>query len=276
MTDFRENNNGNGNLNGAHSPIPTAASPVSINSARHHGFDFGNIVSTPQKSLPDRGPASPPPPSIEPPPTRSSTSNNTKENNNNNNNNANVNAMLSTGAADFFSPEVFQIVLHNPSTAHQLLKFSQARLSGENMEFLERVCSPVTYGLSHHERVVCADGCMARKQVDRYNTLLDELTKILSQIHSTYISPEAPKQLNLSHSMMKQMNTDIKMTNMTTLPAMELMFMDAQEHIENMLASDIYPRFVKHQMTTSAVQALGGNRAKYAGLGDCFCLTNPS
>lgn len=78
--------------------------------------------------------------------------------------------------------------------------------------------------------------------------------------------------------MMKQMNADIKMTTMTTLPAMELMFTDAQEHIENTLASDIYPRFVKHQMTTSAVKALsgGGGRQKYAGLGDCFCLTNPA
>lgn len=43
------------------------------------------------------------------------------------------------GAADFFSPEVFQIVLHNPTTAHRLLKFSQARMCGENMEFLEKV-----------------------------------------------------------------------------------------------------------------------------------------
>lgn len=114
------------------------------------------------------------------------------------------------------------------------------------------------------------------ERVDRYNTLLDELTKILSQIYSSYTSPDAPKQLNLSHNMMRQMNADIKMTSTTTLPAMELMFTDAQEHIENMLASDIYPRFVKHQMTTSAVQALGGNRGKYAGLGDCFCLTNPA
>ena len=45
------------------------------------------------------------------------------------------------GLADFFSPEVFQIVLHNPTTAHQLLKFSQSRFCGENMEFLEKVCS---------------------------------------------------------------------------------------------------------------------------------------
>lgn len=53
------------------------------------------------------------------------------------------------GLADFFSPEVFQIVLHNPTTAHQLLKFSQSRFCGENIEFLEKV------GLRHP--VSCAD-----------------------------------------------------------------------------------------------------------------------
>lgn len=46
------------------------------------------------------------------------------------------------GLADFFSQEVFQIVLHNPTTAHRLLKFSQARMCGENMEFLEKVPNP--------------------------------------------------------------------------------------------------------------------------------------
>ena len=39
----------------------------------------------------------------------------------------------------FSVKEVFQIVLHNPTTAHRLLKFSQARMCGENMEFLEKV-----------------------------------------------------------------------------------------------------------------------------------------
>lgn len=43
------------------------------------------------------------------------------------------------GLADFFSSEVFQIVLHNPTTAHRLSKFSHARMCGENMEFLEKV-----------------------------------------------------------------------------------------------------------------------------------------
>ena len=49
------------------------------------------------------------------------------------------NALLASGAADIFSPEIFQIVLHNPTTSHQLLRYSQSRFCGENMEFLEKV-----------------------------------------------------------------------------------------------------------------------------------------
>lgn len=106
MTDFSDTH-----LNG----VTTPTSPNG-----HHGFDFGNITSSSQKHAQEPSPA--PQSSLETPP-RSATSN----------------GMLTNGVVDFFSPEVFQIVLHNPATAHQLLKFSQARLSGENMEFLERV-----------------------------------------------------------------------------------------------------------------------------------------
>lgn len=158
-------------------------------------------------------------------------------------------AKPSKNVADFFSSEVFQIVLHNPATAHQLLKFSSARMCGENMEFLERV--------------------------DRFNGLLDDLTKVITEIHTNFLAPDAPKQLGLASSIMKRMITDVRVTNQTTLPALELMFSDSQEHVENTLAADIYPRFVKHQMTMSAVRALSGDRQKYAGLGDCFVLTNP-
>lgn len=48
----------------------------------------------------------------------------------------------STGSSrlpDFFGPGIFQVVLHNPTTAHQLLKFSQARYCSENVEFLAKV-----------------------------------------------------------------------------------------------------------------------------------------
>jgi hypothetical protein len=54
--------------------------------------------------------------------------------------------------ADFFSPEIFQIVLRNPTTAHRFRRFCQARDCGESMEFLEKVCRWIFYPSSrlHH------------------------------------------------------------------------------------------------------------------------------
>jgi hypothetical protein len=43
------------------------------------------------------------------------------------------------GFTDFFSQEVFQIVLHNPTTAHRFMKFCESRACPENIEFLQKV-----------------------------------------------------------------------------------------------------------------------------------------
>lgn len=43
---------------------------------------------------------------------------------------------------DFFSYGIFQVVLRNPTTAHQLLKFSETRLCSENIVFLSKVSYP--------------------------------------------------------------------------------------------------------------------------------------
>jgi len=48
---------------------------------------------------------------------------------------------LGGNMADFFSSEVFNIVIHNPTTAHRFLRFCQSRACGENMEFLQKVGS---------------------------------------------------------------------------------------------------------------------------------------
>ena len=43
------------------------------------------------------------------------------------------------GFLDFFGSEVFNMVLHNPTTSHRFLRFCQSRSCGESMEFLEKV-----------------------------------------------------------------------------------------------------------------------------------------
>lgn len=65
------------------------------------------------------------------------------------------------------------------------------------------------------------------------------------------------------------------MASQSTLPGLESIFDGAQEHIQKLLAADIYPRFVKYQLTTSATIALSDSRERFQGLGDCFCLTDP-
>jgi PAS domain S-box-containing protein len=151
---------------------------------------------------------------------------------------------------DFFAPEVFQTVLHNPTTSHQLLRFSQSRLCGENMEFLEKV--------------------------DKYNTLLTEVAKYMFEIHRDYISVNAINQVNLPENLLIKVNKDLKAALAITLPKLESVFVDSQNDIERLVAMDIYPRFVRHQMTMSAARALATDREKYAGLGDCFVLTDPA
>lgn len=48
---------------------------------------------------------------------------------------------LHSNIADFYSPEVFRVVLNNPTTAHRLKRFCQSRACGEDMEYLQKVSS---------------------------------------------------------------------------------------------------------------------------------------
>ncbi|EXJ92760.1 hypothetical protein A1O3_01312 [Capronia epimyces CBS 606.96] len=151
---------------------------------------------------------------------------------------------------DFFAEDVFQVALHNPATFHQLLRFSRSRLCGENLEFLDKV--------------------------DKYNALLNEVADSMFEIHHDYISVNAVNQINIPAGVLIKVNKEMKAVLTSTMPKLETVFVDAQIDIERLVALDVYPRFVRHQMTMSATKALAGDRGKYAGLGDCFVMTDPT
>lgn len=151
---------------------------------------------------------------------------------------------------EFFSKGVFQVVLNNPTISSQLLKFGQSRLCGENMEFLARV--------------------------SKYHALLADVSKAIYEIHKDFIAHSAPSQINLPEGLLVKTNNEMKASLTLTVPKLESVFVDSQADIENLIHTDIYPKFVRYQMSLSAARALGGNRAKYGGLGDCFVLTDPA
>lgn len=97
----------------------------------------------------------------------------------------------------------------------------------------------------------------------------------MTDIHYSFTATEAPKQIGIPSNLLKRINQDIKTSTTSTLPSMESIFIDAQENVESILRTAVYPRFVKYQMTNSATKALSGDRNRYQGLGDCFCLTDP-
>ena len=102
------------------------------------------------------------------------------------------------------------------------------------------------------------------------------MTTILTDIHNSHTSLEAPRQLSTPEAVLNRLNANIKTITSTTLPSMETLFEEAQDDVENLLKTSIYPRFVKYQMTSSAAKALSNDRSVYQGLGDCFCLTDPA
>lgn len=96
------------------------------------------------------------------------------------------------------------------------------------------------------------------------------------EIHQKYISTKAPSQVNLPEDILAQIDKNLKKLLASSMPSMESAFLSAQHDIEKLVAADVYPGFVRQQMTKSAVKALATNKYKYAGLGDCFVLTNPN
>ncbi|KAI0163605.1 hypothetical protein BJ166DRAFT_465879 [Pestalotiopsis sp. NC0098] len=152
--------------------------------------------------------------------------------------------------ADFFSPGIFQVVIHNPATAYQLQKFCETQYCGENVEFLQKV--------------------------ELYRTTVNNLAGILAEIHKTYISEQSRKQVNVAGELMGAVHNSMKSLVTDTLPSMESMFDNMQEKIEQLLFDDIYPRFVRHQVTLETARSLTADRGRYQGLGDCFCLSNPT
>ncbi|KAK7942930.1 uncharacterized protein PG986_012043 [Apiospora aurea] len=113
-------------------------------------------------------------------------------------------------------------------------------------------------------------------QIEQYHTTLNQLADIMTGIHKTYMTHQSPHQLNVPGKLLKEVHKRMKSIVMTKLPAMEALFTEMEVLVEQLVFTDIYPRFVNHQLTLNASKALANDRAKFQGLGDCFCLTNPS
>ncbi|KAF2770340.1 hypothetical protein EJ03DRAFT_335544 [Teratosphaeria nubilosa] len=158
--------------------------------------------------------------------------------------------LISTRLPEFFHRTTFRQAMQVPIIVHQMHKFAQATQCSENLEFLQRL--------------------------EQHRSLVEAVAKSMQHLDNDFLASNAKFALNLEKQTLSKSHSDIVYGFETTLPALGSMFEEAEAGIEELVFTDTFPKFARHQMSASASKALGGNRTEYAGLGDCFILTDPS
>ena len=119
-------------------------------------------------------------------------------------------------------------------------------------------------------------------QVDEYTRLFGEMTNVMSQISTNYTGVAAISPLELPTNVSNQLKTNTKHCARAALPPLERLYGDAKRSVEDRLARNLYPEFVKYQLAQCMRSSLsvsrsmtGGFKSAYPGLGNAFCLTDP-
>jgi hypothetical protein len=100
---------------------------------------------------------------------------------------------------------------------------------------------------------------------------------LLHTIDTRHLSDNSVDQINIPSDVTQSLREHIDEAKETKLPSLAGIFDESQEHVEQLLYSNVYPDFVRQQMSIAAKVAYNedGDYDLYQGLGDCFCLSDP-
>ncbi|KAL2259821.1 hypothetical protein VTK26DRAFT_6362 [Humicola hyalothermophila] len=157
---------------------------------------------------------------------------------------------------DFFNPDIVKLAFSNPETEQKLRQFAESRHDATGMEFLAKV--------------------------DEYSRSLDSLVSLMASISTTFSTPASSLSLDLSPEVAHGLKSNTRQFARSALPALETLYQDAKFTVEDRLAHELYPEFVKYQLSQILTASLstsrtlsGEPRSTYLGLGDAFCITDP-
>lgn len=114
-----------------------------------------------------------------------------------------------------------------------------------------------------------------------YIASLEQVVIQLSTISTTYTSITATSPLGLPAPMSKTLNTNIKHLTTSLIPSLENMFLESKAYVEQRIVRDIFPAFVKQQLSLCTAAALSSEvegdlpPTPFPGLKCSFCLSDP-
>jgi len=157
---------------------------------------------------------------------------------------------------DLVGREMFDMVMADHAASGQLWKFAADRGVGQNVDYLMKIRD--------------------------YIASLEQVVIQLSTISTSYTSITATSPLGLPSPMSKALNTNIKHLTTSLIPSLENMFLESKAYIEQRIVREIFPDFVKQQLSQCTSLALSLDAEgdsplnPYPGLKGSFCLSDPS
>jgi PAS domain-containing protein len=104
----------------------------------------------------------------------------------------------------------------------------------------------------------------------------------MGYISSHFTGTTATSPLELPPDVASSLKSNVKFSARTAIPALDKVYQEAKATVETRLSQNLYPEFVKYQLSQRLTAALsthhtlpGEVTTPYPGLGDAFCLTDP-
>lgn len=151
---------------------------------------------------------------------------------------------------DVFAVKSVNSVLKDQAAVARMRQFAQSRGRYKDIDFLMKV--------------------------EEYSNTMSMVSSIMANISMKFTGVAASQPIRLPMAVSKSLNTDIKNVSTSLLPGLESLFDDAKTHIERSLAQEIYPDFLKTQLSLG-LQTIGPGYSPSqicSGFGDSFCITD--
>lgn len=120
--------------------------------------------------------------------------------------------------------------------------------------------------------------------MEEYNQAVHGVVALLATISTKYTGLAATQSLKLPQQLKRSLNADVMHISRSVLPGLEMLFGEVTSYIEDHIVRDIYPAFVRHQLSLrmKALLSPPSHRPppthppfRFSGLGHAFCLTDP-
>lgn len=153
---------------------------------------------------------------------------------------------------DVYATKAFTEILKDPAAVLRLRQFAEGRGRAKDIDCL--------------------------LQMSEFVETVISVGSIVTNISHKYLGVAASEPVRLPLVVGRGVNTDIRDCTNTILPSLEGLFDEARISLEHSLAQDLYPDFLRHQLSLS-LQSIGPGYSPNQtcpGFGEAFCMTDPN